>query len=310
MLVVKSIWLVLWRKWLCKKSKSNNCQILSVILQTKHFFSLSSIYNVCMVVYVEYVFLDNFSMDCLLLWLALVTLKLPIRWYRVVVGGAVGAICAIVSVYFEGIWLITVKLATLLVMCISVVGWGKRLFWYILLVLAYTFLMGGAIIGIFNLFNVQYIVDGAFVYNGRIPIFLCIFALLFVCFLCYSLHIFVLQSKKVAAYVCRVTVTLQQKSYNVTAFWDSGNTLEHKGLPVCFVTKRFGDISALFSRSIMQGKAESIPVVTVAGQTSVIAMQGTLQLEGKQRAIWLALPKQKCKMPYNVLLNNNLGGSQ
>lgn len=263
-----------------------------------------------MIVYVEYVFLDNLAMDCLLLWLALVTLKIGSRWYRVALGGVVGAICSVVSVYFNGIWLILCKLVTLVVMSISVVGIGKKLFWYVLLVLAYTFLMGGAIIGLFNMFSIDYLSNGTLMYNTKLPLFVYLFAVLLVCFLCYSLHMFVLQTKKVAPHLCKAAVNICGKSYFVTAYLDSGNTLEYKGTSVCFVTKKFGDISSFFSQQILTGKAERVSVVTVGGITTVFAVPCEISANGTQQNVLLALPASKCNTHYNILLNNSFGGDQ
>ncbi len=263
-----------------------------------------------MIVYVEYVFLDNFAMDCLLLWLSLVSLKISARWYRVAIGGIVGAVCAIVSVYFDGFLLVIFKLVTLLTMCLSVVGFGKKLFWYVLLVLAYTFLMGGAIVGMFNLFSIDYLANGAFVYTAKIPLFVCFFAILLVCFLCYSLHIFVMQTKQVAPHICKVEVKIKEKSYTATAYLDSGNTLMHNGVAVCFVTKEFGNISTYFSQQLLCGKVEKVSVCTVGGTTTVVAVPCVICANGTEQNVLLALPSQKCNTHYNILLNNSFGGGK
>ena len=76
-------------------------------------------------VYVEYVILDNFVIDVLLLLAAALTLKLSIKKYRLILGGLVGSACAVVSVFVTGFWIYLVKTACLALMCVTVVGFGK-----------------------------------------------------------------------------------------------------------------------------------------------------------------------------------------
>ena len=80
-------------------------------------------------VYLEYVILDNFVIDALILLAAALTLRIPFKKYRIVLGGAVGAACAVASVFVGGFWTYLVKTACLVFMCIAAVGVGKKLFW-------------------------------------------------------------------------------------------------------------------------------------------------------------------------------------
>ena len=95
-------------------------------------------------VYVEYVVLDNFVIDSLLLWAVALTLRIPYKWWRIALGGVVGAACAVVSTFVHGFWLYLLKMACLICMCVVTVGFGKKLFWHILLTVAYTFEIGRA----------------------------------------------------------------------------------------------------------------------------------------------------------------------
>ena len=133
-------------------------------------------------VYIEYVIADNFVIDCLLLWAAAVTLKLPYKKWRLILGGAVGALCAVVSVFVSG-WLVyLVKLACLVLMCLTAVGVSKKLLWYILLFVAYTFVLGGAIIALFHFFNVGYVTENGEFYDLDVP-FLLRFCVIRLCFM-------------------------------------------------------------------------------------------------------------------------------
>ena len=258
-------------------------------------------------VYIEYVVLDNFVIDTLLLWLAVVTLKIPYRKFRVALGGAVGAVCAVVSVYITGIFSYLFKTVCLVLMCIVTVGFGKKLFWHILLTTAYTFVLGGAIVGLFNLFKVDYLTQSGEFYQMRVPLFVYVLAVACVGFLCYSIAVYVKQVKKIAPHMTKITVKLD-KSYSLSGFCDSGNTLTHEGVPVCFVTKKFAGFTQYFAQQLLTGNTVDVEVTTVTGSTTVKAVKGSIVCDGKERQVYLALPASKCQTLYHVILSNQFIG--
>ena len=260
-------------------------------------------------VYIEYVVADNLVIDTLLLWAATLTLKIPYRKYRVFLGGTVGAACAVVSVYVTGFWLYLLKTMCLVIMCIVTVGIGKKLFWHILLTTAYTFVLGGAIVGLFNLFNVDYLTPSGEFYQMRVPLFVYVLAVALVGFLVYSIAVYVKQVKKVSPHIAKITVVLDKK-YSLSGFCDSGNTLTHNGLPVCFVTKKFAGFADYFAKQTLLGKAEDIEVTTVTGSTTVKAVKGEIATCGIQRQVYLALPVSKCQTLYNIILSNEFCGGE
>lgn len=260
-----------------------------------------------MTVYVEYAILDNFTMDFFLLFIAAVTLKLPVKKRRIFLGAAAGTATALLSVYVEGAWLYLAKAAGLFLTCFAVVGWGKKLFWYILLTLAYTFVTGGAIVGIFNLFNVPYVTENGLCYNMPVPLFVYFSGIGLTAFLCYSLSVFVKQTKNIAPHLKKVRVKLE-KFYTVWGFCDSGNTVSCNGFPVCFVTKKFGRVSQFFAEQIMQKKACKVEISTLTGSQTVFAVPTKLQADGRFFDVYLALPAQKCSTRYELLLSADFCG--
>lgn len=255
-------------------------------------------------VYLEYVILDNFVIDGLILLAAALTLRLPFRKYRIVLGGFVGAACAVVSVFVGGFWTYLVKTACLVLMCITAVGVGKKLFWYILLTVAYTFTLGGAVTGIFHLLHISYVTENGEFYQTRVPLFVYALAFAVVAFLCYSIVFYVKQARKVAPYLSQIVVTLD-KDYRLTGFYDSGNSLIYDGLPVCFVTKRFDGFSDYFAKQTLAGKVCSVEVSTVAGVKRVLAVKANVTANGVTRQAYLALPSDKCSSAsYHVVLSN------
>ncbi len=258
-------------------------------------------------VYLEYVVADNFVLDTLLLWAAAVTLRLPFKKWRLALGGAVGAACAVVSVYASGLWLFLLKTGCLAAMCLVAAGWGKRFFWYVLLTLAYTFVAGGCIVALFGLFKVSYLDSGGQFYEMRVPLFVYVLAVFFVGFLCYAIALYVRQTKKTSRNLVSVVVTLN-KSHKLTGFCDSGNSLTFEGVPVCFVTKRFAGFSDYFAQQLLAKKSVVVPVTTVAGRVNVKAVRAKVTACGKECDVYLALPAEKCNTCYNVLLNSEFCG--
>ena len=270
---------------------------------------MRNLYNEGMNVYVEYVLLDNFVIDTLLLWAVALTLRLPYKKWRLALGGAVGAACAVASTFVFGFWLYFVKAACLFLMCLVAVGFGKKLFWHILLTFAYTFVLGGAVVGLFNLFKVDYLNgDGQF-YQMKVPLFVYAIAVALVAFLCYSTVVYVKTAKKSAPFRVKVQIELD-KIYTVDGFCDSGNSLSYSGVPVCFVTKSFKGFADYFVRQTLAGKVVTVDVATVAGVQKVTAVEGKITLRGEQKKVYLALPKEKCQTDYNVLLSNEFCGGE
>lgn len=255
-------------------------------------------------VYIEYVIADNLCIDSLLLWAAAVTLKLPYKKWRFVLGGAVGALCAVVSVFVSG-WLVyLVKFVCLVLMCVTACGVGKKLLWYILLVCAYTFVLGGAIVAAFYFFNVGYVNENGEFYNLNVPLFVYVLAVFFTAFLCYATVFYVKQTKRIAPYLTKAKIYFGGTEKTVSAFSDSGNALTFDGVPVCFVTKKFGGFADYFAEQTLQGKAVLIEVTTVVGSQTVNAVLAEVEVGDKRIRAYLALPSKKCKTPYNIILSN------
>ncbi len=259
-------------------------------------------------VYIEYVVLDNFVLDTLLLWAAAKTLHLPFAKWRIALGGAVGTMAAVASVWVDGVWLYLLKAACLLAMCATVAGVGRKLFWYILLTVAYTFGAGGAIVGLFYLLKADFVQGGAF-YNMQVPLFVYVLGAVAVGFVCYSTGVYLRQARRIAPHIVAVVVTLH-KSYKVSGFCDSGNTVVHNGLPVCFVTKRFGGFADYLAQQTLAHNTVQLSVDTVAGSVNVQAVHATLSACGLTKEVLLALPAAKCATIYNVLLSSEFCGGQ
>ena len=176
-------------------------------------------------------------------------------------------------------------------MCITVVGFGKKLFWYILLTVAYTFVLGGAIVAVFHFCNISYLTPNGEFYQLKVPLFVYVLAAAIVVFLCYSVIFYLKQAKRLAPYIVKAVVKLD-KDHCVTGYCDSGNTLTYNGIQLCFV------------KPTLSGNVTSIEVVTVAGSKNVSAVKAAVTANGLTKDVYLALPAEKCQSTYNILLSN------
>lgn len=258
-------------------------------------------YNACMNVYVEYVFCDNFTVDFAILLAVSLTFKVKPNYFRLALGATVGATCAVFSVFAVGVWLYVVKTACLVAMCVT--AWGiKKLIWHILLTVAYTFVLGGAIIGVFGLLQINYL-DGWNLYQTAVPLFVYVWAVAFVSVGIFAVVRYVRVRRQIAPFVVQAQVTLD-KEYTVQGLCDSGNSATHNGVAVCFVTKSFEGFADYFARQTVSGKTVSVRVGTVAGNQVVRAVSAQITANGVTSDVYLALPTNKCHTLYNVVLSS------
>lgn len=250
-----------------------------------------------MTVYVEQAFLDNLSMDCLILYLATMSLKLPTKWHRILLGGVVGSVTALLTFTLTGVLLYVAKFLSLLLMCIATVGFGKQLFWCIATTCVYTFLIGGAIVGLFNLG--QSFVGGV-IYQSDVPLFCYFFAVLLVVVLTKLLVVYLKDVKKVATNLVKCQVVLNGE-HHLQALYDSGNSATCHGLPLCFVSKKFADV---FAKRLLCGQTVQVNISTVAGNSTVFATKGKLVVGDVSHDVYFAI----AKMPqlYDVILANSI----
>lgn len=252
-----------------------------------------------MSVYIEYAFLDNFSMDCLILYLATASLRLTAKWHRIVLGGVVGSVTALLTVALQGALLYVAKFLSLLLMSIATVGFGKKLFWCILANLAYTFVLGGAIVGIFNL-SQDSLVGNGIIYQSDVPLFCYCGAILAVIILARLLVAYAKDVKKVLPNVVKCQIVLDDTFYCL-ALYDSGNGATCCGLPLCFVSKKFANV---FAKRMLCGKTKQVQVYTVVGNSVVMATQGQVIVDGVAIDVYFAIAKTSPL--YDVILASSI----
>lgn len=265
--------------------------------KTLQYCAQCTVYNRPMTVYVEYAFLDNLSMDCLILYLATMSLKLSTKWHRILLGGVVGSVTALLAFTLTGALLYVAKLLGLLLMCIATVGFGKQLFWCVVATCIYTFLLGGAIVGIFHLGQTFV---GGIIYQSDVPLFCYFFAILFVVVLTKLLVVYLNDVKKITPNLVKCQVELDV-THNLQALYDSGNSATCYGLPLCFVSKKFADV---FAKRLLCGQTVQVNVSTVAGKSVLVATKGKVVVGNVSHEVYFAIAKMS-KL-HDVILANSI----
>lgn len=213
-----------------------------------------------MTVYVEYVLIDNFVIDFLLLKAALYTAGISASKKRLFLAAAAGAAVALVypAVVAGNAVLIPLKIsAGLLIVLISAkFRRVKEYFICVLLFFAYTALLGGAISGIYSLFGLdsKKELSAALII---LPSYLIMKAAL-------KAVRYVYGKKEAAAFTFKAEITVCGVTVASNAFLDTGNNLYDKDKPVVLISaslaKKFFDCGKLFA-------IKKLPVETVNGKT-------------------------------------------
>jgi hypothetical protein len=257
-----------------------------------------------MIIYIEYVIIDNMAFDCLILFLATLTLKMKPRWWRIALGGAVGTLCAFVSVYVDGFVNILLKITCVMLMSFICSGINIRVFWHILLTVAYTFAMGGAVVGLFFLSGTQFDLAAGLNYDSNVPMGVYLTAAALIAFIIYFCGIYVRQKKRQRGFLTKVTLTLDT-AYTLIGFCDSGNNLVYNNMPVCFAVGDFKKrVKGYFAQQLLTKNAVTVDYHTMAGDARCVAVAAEIAIGGKPTAIYLALSKVKATLDFDILLSS------
>jgi hypothetical protein len=257
-----------------------------------------------MVIYIEYALLENFFLDAILLFLTLFSAKIPIKIWRIALSAAIGAAFAVIYPLFRlpDLLFYLLKFSFGFFLCLVAVGRVKtRKEWscYVLscvFFFSYSFAFGGALTA----------VTGATL-EEKAPISIVlggfsIFTLISIFFI-KRLY----QKRTEYHYIYDCILIINEKIVKVQGFFDSGNTANKNGLPVCFVAPEIG--FALWGDEVLNGKAweEELEITTLGGKKKLPLYLGKVQvcINGKYRQIqtYFAPSTNIVLREYQVILN-------
>ncbi len=271
-------------------------------------------------VYADLLFLINFSMDYLCLYICLRVLHRPIRLGRTVLAAAVGGIYSVLSLLFalDPMPALLLDIAACLVICfIAFTEKGRKIGSVLLCTFLYfgiSMMLGGCMTAIFNLLNrLDLPLDG--IAEDGISAYL--FAILAAIAGIISLRSGQLISKRAAVHECMLTLKLHGQSLTVSGFVDTGNLIKDPlgGRPVVLIDRdalsKITDLS-LFD-TFAQGKippmpASSrkmifriIPIHTAGGESLLVATApDSLVISYEKRKKNLSLEVDALIAPSNI----------
>lgn len=208
-----------------------------------------------MSVYIEYVFLENFLLDGLLLYLALKCARGQIKIWRIILSAAVGGgealLFPILKVPKWVAYLIKILGGILLSSIVVHKGSGKVYLVVTVSFFAMTFLLGGLLTAIYSFFEIPYLEgEGFYVENAPVALILAVSGCFAVVVARAAKAFYSYGRLKRNIYACCLTVN--GKTVRWHGFADSGNCLSFRGEPVSVVSA-IGAL-ALFSKETPVGR--------------------------------------------------------
>lgn len=220
-----------------------------------------------MTVYIEYVLLDNFVIDYLLLKTAHKIAGVTASAWRLLLCSAVGAIVALFYPLLNAkILSLAVKILCgfLLTASSAKYRFAREFILTLVSFVGLTFLTGGTIIGVFGLFNVPY--------SSEISVALMVIPAYAVVSCAAKTVKTIYKRKDVAGFIYKIDLTRGENSVSATGFMDTGNGVYDGDAPVVFVGVKIAR-QLIFNKDGKPIKLKKITVRTVNGEEEKICFK-------------------------------------
>ncbi len=226
-----------------------------------------------MVVYIEYVIIDNLIIDYLLLSLSLRASNCKTNKFRLIMSSIIGTIVAVIIplLNLNNVYSIIIKLVLALLMCYVAGSYLsiKKYFITFLSFLGFTFLSGGVIIAIFYLSSVDYEKGFSLNYDASFPIGFTILIMYGLYFVLKNQITKLLKTKSINPFIRKCILVVKGKRFSVLGFIDSGNRLfdTKTGLPIIVGSKNL--FLKIQNLNITLKDAGNIQIKTVGGDSKM-----------------------------------------
>lgn len=226
-----------------------------------------------MVVYVEYVFLDNFIIDFMLIILARKSFKLRIDKVRVLSSAFFGASVAVIMPILR----LSVAISFVLKMPIGLTivllsGKFRNLKEYVkcfYLFLFFTFLSGGAVTAVFWGLGLSFDPIN-YAHGSEIPLFLILLVVLCAYLFAQKIVKEIYKRKTVFNFLMKCQVEADGKTFDFLGFLDSGNSLCYKNTdsPIILCSQKTCE-KLKFDGALRNGVYDVVTVKTVSGASII-----------------------------------------
>ena len=198
-------------------------------------------YNCEMVIYVEYVILDNLIINTIIITLTLKLLKQKANKLNIALSALLGTGFSLLAplLTFNSYILLPIKLVMGLSMVLVLKKYRnvKNIIITYLWFLTFTFGLGGMCFGILYMFNLNTSVNGIVINNFELPISVFILLLLFYIYILYK-SLYIIKRKNMQhPYTFDVVKMNKNKNVNLEGFLDTCNHLYSNGQPVIIISK-------------------------------------------------------------------------
>lgn len=218
-----------------------------------------------MTVYIEYVLIDNFVIDYFLLSAAFTITGKTDKIYKRIIAAAAGAVFALIFPLFSDFGALTVifKIAAGLAVVFAAAKYKTVKEYYVnaTVFFALSFATGGAVIGIFSLFNIDYSEETAIAFM-TLPVYIIIKALKGT-----VKYLFTRAGEEKNFYDCEITFC--GNTVKLKGFMDTGNSLYDGDSPVVICDKK----TAVKIMGKRFPKFKYITLKTVAGESKVLSFK-------------------------------------
>jgi len=261
-----------------------------------------------MTVYIEYVLIDNFVIDYLLLKATFTLTRTAYKKVRLFLCAILGAAFALALpvIVLNTVILTLIKLAfgLLLVLIAATFKSAKSYYINALTFFGFTFLTGGAIIGIYSLLGLDYSGEISIAVMA-VPAYLLIKAI-------SELVSFVYKRKEVVSETYDCELTLGDTTLKLKGFFDTGNGLYDGDSPVCVCDKKTA--LKLLGGSFSLPEMKYISFSTVSGKDKNLSLKLdkiVIYTEDKENVYYnvtLMVAKGGVSVDYDVILHPALRG--
>ena len=190
-----------------------------------------------MTVYIEYVLIDNLTIDSLILFTCSQLARVRTSKTRIFLSSVFGTLIAVISPFLPNIINLLIKPVVAILMVIIAFktnSFKKTLIMTILFVLI-TFLFGGSLIGVMNLLDIDYSLHSGINYQNSFPVGIAI-AVSFVIYISTKNIInFCVKKQQNSQFIYDIVFQDGEKRIKTLAFLDSGNCVSIKNKPITII---------------------------------------------------------------------------
>ncbi|MBQ7236232.1 MAG: sigma-E processing peptidase SpoIIGA [Clostridia bacterium] len=219
-----------------------------------------------MTVYIEYVIIDNLVIDYLMLKATFALTGLDFKRGRLFLCAFLGAMVALIYPLIEIAIISTlIKILSGFLITLLATNYRSKKEYFIVTALffCYTFLTGGAIMGVYSVLGIDY--------SSEYSIALMVLPVYLILRIVSSVIKFIYRRRHVVSATFNVTLCVGENKVSGKGFFDTGNALYDGDSPVIVCGKRFA--KNLIGKDFYKVKMKKIKVNTVSGGTENIAFR-------------------------------------